>query len=68
MSRHVYEGHELIVVTVHRLLDAVAEQHPADIIGQQREPPKAREGQLVIMARLIKMGDSFPIDWGGDHI
>jgi hypothetical protein len=41
MGRHVHEGHEPIVMLVHRLLDAVAEQHPADVISQQREPSEA---------------------------
>ena len=31
---HVDKGHEPIVVSVHRLLDTVAEESPADIIGQ----------------------------------
>lgn len=67
MGRHVHEGHEPIVVSVHRLLDAVAEEPPADVIGQQREPSEAGEGQLVILAGLMKMGDSFPMKWGRDH-
>ena len=38
-----------------------AKETPADIIGQQGKPPEAREGQLVIMAGLVEMGDSFAV-------
>lgn len=61
MGRHIHEGHEPIVVSGHRLFDAAAEQHLAAVIGQQREPPEAREGQLVIVAGIVEMGDSFPM-------
>jgi hypothetical protein len=59
MSWHVYEGDQSIMVAVHCLCDAVTEQPPADVIGQQREPPETREGQLVIVTGLVKMGDLF---------
>ncbi len=54
-------------MSVHRLLEAVAQECPADVIGQQREPSEAREGQLVIVAGLIKMRDSFMMVWDREH-
>jgi hypothetical protein len=67
MGRHVHEGHEPIVVSVHRLFDAVPKEPPADVIDQQGKPLEAREGQLVILVGLVKMGDSFPMQWGRNH-
>ena len=61
MGGHVDKGHEPILMSAHRLLDTVAEESPADIIGQQRQSLATRESQLVIMVGLIEVGDSFSV-------
>jgi len=67
MGRHVHEDNQSIVVSIHRLFDAVAKQLPTDVISQEREPSEAGESQFVIVTGLMEMGDSFTVAWGRKH-